>query len=501
VLEQRPRGRFPLIRPSHLTAVALLGGLATYVAWANLHYAYDDAFITYRVAHNFATGQGFVYNVGERVFCITAPGLGLLLGVIGGIVGPGSIPLASGLVSAVATAAAGAALYAHGALHGRAVVGLLAGLFFIASPITAVAWGGEMPLQIALILWAFVAYAGERRIACALLLAAATVVRPDGVLAAAVIGGYDLVRTRRVAWRAWLAFALALLPFVALAWAYFGSPIPLTLSAKLAQRDLGWPTFGRGLRNWLNLLLGTHGQPAPYEFISWDPRALGFWVTLGLPALLWYRFLWLPLAWVGAFVLSYRTMQVPFYHWYAASAVVGIAALAACGIDAVSTVVTSGLARLTRKRTVMRGAAALGTTFQLLLFVVVAFHYLRTLPVTARTAPLLELYAEAGKWLQSHSSQDASVGYFEIGYLGYHAQRRIIDPLGLLDPAIPAHLAQGDMTWAYRTYEPTYLVEQEISYGDVRKTEWFQRRYQPVQTLKHPSLPDNSLTIYRRAAP
>ena len=58
---------------------------------------------------------------------------------------------------------------------------------------------------------------------------------------------------------------------------------------------------------------------------------------LGVPALLWYRFWWLPLTWITLFVLSYRTIQIPFYHWYAAPAVVGMVILAACGIDAVLT--------------------------------------------------------------------------------------------------------------------------------------------------------------------
>lgn len=479
----------------------MLGGLTAYVTWANLHYAYDDAFITYRVAYNLATGQGFVYNVGERVLGITAPGLGLLVGLIGALAGPASIPLASGLVSAAGTGAAAAALYVYGAMHGRAAVGLLAGLLFIASPITAVAWGGEMPLQIALILWAVVAYAAEWRVASALLLGAATIVRPDGAVAAVVLAGYDLVRTRRIPWRAWLAFAAVLLPFAVLAWVYFGSPIPLTLSAKLAQRDLGWPAYGRGLRNWLHLILGPDGRPASFEFISWDPRALGFWVTLGLPALLWYRFLWLPLAWVAAFVFSYRTMQVPFYHWYAAPVVVGIAALAACGIDAMVRFAITRLSRVARKGP-PTWAAMLETAIPVLMFAVVASHNLRTLPASARTAPLLELYADAGRWLHAHAPRNASVGYYEIGYLGYHAQRRIIDPLGLLDPATPPHVAQGDMTWAYRAYEPTYLVEQQrTSYGGMRDMDWFQRRYQPIHVLTHPSLPDNALTIYRRVMP
>jgi hypothetical protein len=40
---------------------------------------YDDPYITYRYARNIATGQGFVYNPGERVLSTTTPLFTLLL--------------------------------------------------------------------------------------------------------------------------------------------------------------------------------------------------------------------------------------------------------------------------------------------------------------------------------------------------------------------------------------------------------------------------------------
>jgi hypothetical protein len=42
----------------------LITATALFVAAVNLHISYDDAFITYRYAYNFAIGQGFVYNIG-----------------------------------------------------------------------------------------------------------------------------------------------------------------------------------------------------------------------------------------------------------------------------------------------------------------------------------------------------------------------------------------------------------------------------------------------------
>ena len=53
---------------------ALLFGL-----FAN--WAYDDPFITFRYAENLALGNGFVFNLGERVLSTTTPLFTLILAV------------------------------------------------------------------------------------------------------------------------------------------------------------------------------------------------------------------------------------------------------------------------------------------------------------------------------------------------------------------------------------------------------------------------------------
>jgi arabinofuranosyltransferase len=490
------QSRLPYLPP--LVAVLLIAGLATYVGWANFGYAYDDAYITYRVAYNFATGHGLVYNPGEWFQGITTPGLALLLGLGGKLFGADAIPVLGSLVSAIAQGCSALALYFYGVRYGHAASGLFAGLLLIASQMMALTFGGEMPLQVALILSAFTAYAWDRRLLSALLLAVATVVRPDGVMAMMVLAAFDLIRTRRIAWRMWLVFLLALLPFALLAWYAYGSPLPNTLAAKLAHRDTGiWPTFGRRLRWWFNIYMGANGQPATWEFLSWDPRALGFWVVIGVPALVWARCWWLPFAWVVLFTMAYRTLQVPFYHWYAAPAIVGVCIVVGVALEAVLTLLLRLASRVRLARPQLPVvAAAIGVVW----CVVINLGTLRGLPYSSAPHPLLQIYEQAGRWLNTHTEPTATIGYFEIGYLGYYAHRHIIDPLGLLDPAIPPHIAKLDFLWAYREHPPAYILEQSTnSYGGIRKEEWFTRDYHPIQTFTHPNWPV-SLTVFQRTA-
>src|SRR6266496_3286876 len=159
---------------------ALIGALgllvilipAAYITAANLPNTYDDALITYRYAYNVASGVGFVYNPGEWFLGTTAPLYGLLLGCIGFLVGPNNIPLISAVISGLSLALTGAVLYRL-----------------------------------------------DRTLSSALLLALATLTRPDGLLAAVVIGVHFLVTRRRIPWREAACTVIILLPFVLLAWA------------------------------------------------------------------------------------------------------------------------------------------------------------------------------------------------------------------------------------------------------------------------------------------
>lgn len=60
--------------------ILLAVAVALRVAWGSYtHYIYEDAYITFRYARNLANGNGFVYNVSERIYGTTTPLFTLLL--------------------------------------------------------------------------------------------------------------------------------------------------------------------------------------------------------------------------------------------------------------------------------------------------------------------------------------------------------------------------------------------------------------------------------------
>src|SRR5687767_5576141 len=79
-------------------AIGMIALVAVAIGMVYIPHSYDDAFITFRYARNFAMGNGFVYNLGERFIGTTAPLYGLILGLLA-IPDPDAVPMISGVVS------------------------------------------------------------------------------------------------------------------------------------------------------------------------------------------------------------------------------------------------------------------------------------------------------------------------------------------------------------------------------------------------------------------
>jgi len=473
---------------------------AIFVATVNLRLAYDDAFITYRYAYNLARGDGFVYNIGEWFMGTTAPLYGLLLGVLGFVFGPDTIPLISGIVSGAALALAGVGLYLYGRIHQQAFCGLLVGLFFVSNRLLPLTFGGEMLFQAALIIWGFALYRMGNTLLAALLLALATLTRMDSVLALGVIGLHYLLTRRRIPWRELLVVWLTLLPFALLSWAYYGTFLPATLDAKLAQRDSGlWSSFLRGLFEWI-MAFTIQGSSTLFPTLPAAPSAIRFvlFVALGVPALLLFRFWLLPLAWIALYVLAYMVLNVPFYHWYVVPVALGLMILAGCGVSGAIELIMRGYRHWRGEG----GAGWITSGLSMLCVLALApglYAQLAQTQAQAGANPAELLYEKTGRWLETNTSIDASVGYFEIGRVGYYADRRMIDPLGLIDPAIAPSVARKDLTWAYRAYRPDYILyNQQFSgwFGAMLKEPWFRQNYRQTAEIEQPGY--LSIIVYHR---
>jgi hypothetical protein len=213
------------------------------IAWQALPLAAEDAYITFRYARNLSSGNGLIYNPGERVMGFTSP-LWAVWNALGIALVHDPVPWsrASGLALDLLTLVVVVRLLERHAT--RTAAWCFAGFFALWPYFSAVSVSGmESPLMLALIVLG-AALAARGSAWSGPVLGALALTRPEGVASALVIAVWARWRDRAV------ALGVAGLGIGAL-WAYYGSPIPQSVIAKSTLYGTPGPVAGRLWWDWL----------------------------------------------------------------------------------------------------------------------------------------------------------------------------------------------------------------------------------------------------------
>ncbi len=427
---------------------------------------YDDAFITFRYAHNWASGAGLVYNPGEPwepVLGTTTLGYTGLLAFFARL--GGDPTWVAPVFNLLCDLASGWLLLEL--CDRRRIVGGVALAGFAALPqLSRISAGGmESPLFALLALGAALAF--ERRRwrwagACAAL---DCLVRPEAVLLAAllVVCSWRVREpgaTRRILVPIVLVGAVSMLALLAT----FGDIVPQSVHAKLAL-DAGadWRvSLGRAV-----MILQQSFCPHPSLLLVLPLVAWGAW--LGLRRTPGLRILSL---FALAIVASYLATRPHVWGWYFFVPLVGWCVWLGMGCEALA-------ARLHARR----GERALpgGTENVLpiaagLCFAAFALAAIvRRAPVRERVYQPLQRWARATSRLQPHARILAS----DIGAIGWAWEGTVLDSEGLTWPQAFLFRLPNRMI---RELEPEYLLivaerpRLEHFYGDPEVRE----RYVPI---------------------
>lgn len=231
--------------------LALFGVTLVYACFTR--HAWEDYYITFRASKNLATGQGLVFNVGERVHSFTSP-LGVLLPAVASLLTGNSSDVVALWIFRIMTMAAYAGA---GVLLWRLVRGLFGhvypALFLVlllatdAKSIDNATNGMEsafVVLFMAWNLWALLRSPRRRALHLGLAWAGLMWSRPDSfiyigasMLAVLLFGRFeDRWKDRRDLIRDCLVGGVITTavygPWFAWAWWYYGSPVPHTIIAK-----------------------------------------------------------------------------------------------------------------------------------------------------------------------------------------------------------------------------------------------------------------------------
>ncbi len=443
----------------------------------------DDAFISYRYARNLVEGHGLVYNPGERVEGYT--NLLWTLLVAGGL----KLGLQAETAGHLLSLLSGMAALLFALVYARACLpparGWLAGfapLLLLSSPSFAV-WsssGMETPLFTAALTAALAAEARRRAAWLTAALAVASLTRPEGALAAAVLYGFHLYRGRDrlgAALRPVLVYGCLLLALTVFRLLYYHAWLPNTFHAKVGGFPLAQGAFY--LVGWLLngsvVLLATAlaavrrcGPALPGAVLLLAFSVYIVWI--GGDAYAHWRF-FLPVL-PALIVLALRGCAVALDEERSSGLAVcpGIAATALFfllgndatpGLIAVALMVVFYIVTLEReaRRTQVIAAFAVAAAMVLTpLACRVVDHALRKRGATtvvlapSRAEALImtrqfcrfmgRLARQQSRAIRERCGPGCPVASLSIGMFGYYSRFPIVDVLGIVDPVIPESRAR-----------------------------------------------------------
>ncbi|HEY58967.1 MAG TPA: hypothetical protein G4O04_10640 [Anaerolineae bacterium] len=459
----------------------------------------DDAYITFRYARNIVAGLGPVYNPGEPILGTTTPLYTALLALMGSLAGGAAapFPLLALAFNAFCDAITVTILVTLGRLLGRPWVGWATALTWAILPfsVTFAIGGMETSLFVLLLTLTVGLYATGRTPWAALTLALGLLTRPEAALWALLMAADWLWRLRRGEERApwWapvLAFGLPLALWTGLATAYYGSPLPLSVSAKRVaylippkaalirflqhfatpfegHRTLGIPWIGVGLVLYPSLFLigARHLLPRTPRLWPWALFPWGYLAAYALANPLIFRW--------------YLTPPLPPYLFF----------------------IWGGLSALTRTlrpplKATVRGILTAGVLFLVLRgWTWHPDHGPQTPAPRMAWFKLEQVYHSAAAFLQPYLRPGDMLAAADIGTLGYDTQAYIFDTLGLVSPQALAYyplskdqIASG-MNYAVpvsliRELRPDYAVFLEVYIRHTLLSDpWFRQHYETLAIL------------------
>jgi len=448
-------------------------------------WAYDDPFITYRYAENLANGRGFVYNPGERILSTTTPLFTLVLVPLAFL--GAHLPAYANLFGIFCLALGGLSLWDLSYSWKSPSVGWAGLIFYPTFPLLLITVGSETPIYLALCLATVAFYARGRYTLTAVSAGLATWARPDGALVAVVLGLDYLIRQRKpILWKTVAIYLAILLGWGIFAWAYFGSPVPVTLAAKQHQ---GIMAISQQFFAGFFTILGWYA--------SWPYVVESALAVAGIVFALWKGRAWILFwLWSVLYFASYSILGVSSYFWYYTPLVPGFVVAVGLGIEAVSHLppafsrlfaeiskqtsdLSSQPSTVRKKSSGINGQWSGNSRLPSVLGVVLLGFLLIAQGWDVLTTKLdkdnrYAIYRAVGEWLNTNTIPEERVGALEVGIIGYFAQRPMVDFAGLIQPKIAQQLtSQTDYEdaaiWAVESYRPDYLVLHEGLFADLEE--------------------------------
>lgn len=458
-----------------------------WVASNNLQYHNDDTYITLTYAKSLAKGAGWRYNGGPETLGTTTPLFALVVMGLAYLLPTGSMLLSAvGFSTFCWLAIAWLFFLGHKSLgltrHQGAFVGIS---LLLQAGWWQLTFGMEATFLIFGLMFTIWIVARGHAFLGGVVSALLFLIRPEG-LAMVPLAGAWLLWHQRATWRETsIRFGSGvLIPFIlwgGYAYHTFGYILPNSAMAKLGQ-GASWPGklfIERLIENWLPKFAQTYGYSSILSLL-WPLALAG---VIGCIQR-WRPFLLLSL-WLSIFLAVYAYLQAPGYWWYRMPVFFVLYLLGVLGV----------LFFLQHSTYQMKAIGVVACLLYLTLTLQVSIKNVNQRQADQRAST----YLAVAEWLNDNTKPKNSVAFVEIGYLGYFTENRIIDLVGLVDPAYRDNGAEMNLARNFWQAEPDYfLYAPDFNWllGPIVEDERFAKRYHMVTEI--PSHFSTPLMIYQK---
>lgn len=390
------------------------------------NYTAEDAYITFQFSRNLAIGNGFAINPGYPIYGSTTPLLTFILAIwyrtgLGIVLGARIIDM---------MAVVGGMIFLYAALPDKRAAIIALFVMAVSSRLFVEEMQGmEMPLLFLFAAGSYYGYVKKNPVLAGLFSGLILWTRVDAVF---WVGCLFMVFALEN-WRSAIGYSLTVCaiyaPWIIFSWLYFGSPIPFTIVAKQVAYGIGSPPYPEHFQRIVS-------------YIGWSAigvSILGFF-TARRDARYWIFPCFVIIETVQL-ILTGATFFNRYFYLLTIALYIGV------GI---------GIAELYNVLPIKR------------LFTTVVL----TAVLCASSADILDsakyrsmqsvrntILTETGTWINGNSRPGATVLLEPLGYVGWYADRTMIDEVGLVTPLVVQLKRQGvPARDYYRVFWPDYVI-------------------------------------------
>jgi len=410
------------------------------------NFAADDALITFRYAENLITGNGFVYNAGEKVLGTTTPLFTFITSIL--MLLKFSALKAAMLVSLICSGLTAIIIYRLAQRLRFTKLSFVPALVYILWPRSIVAdtSGMETALFTLLIIAAW--YFQHRKLSyySVGLATLASLCRPEGFLLLGIVLIYNCLKDRRYI-LAYLAVpALIIIPWLVFSYLYFGTIVPTSISGKLAlYSHMAIPSFWEKLA----YLMGWHNP------LGWIMTALafigGWWLYQK------QNFGVLEIIWLAAMIAFFTIGRTALFFWYVVPVYPIYIIFASASLpflwDKISIPSSRQLAANMVLTVIICGTLLFMCRQQAIYYKDYARY-------------LNEVHQAIGLYLRDNAAPNDVVAARYIGNTGYYSGLTILDRDGMVTPAAAQYNRQGNYLGLVLDFRPGWVVAAPNREGD-----------------------------------